>query len=164
MAPWTPAICLDVLSTEPPQHPHSLPPFKWPPTHPHGSAKDHIFRICRAPPSSKPSHLKKGFMHITLPSSLGPSHFHVRMLIKNCRAAWLGTRIILRQVSPESEKIFDLIIQLYHSCGGRWQALSEELKIPADEMTKFLDYAATFLGNTGNFYVSRNICPRASRF
>ncbi|RMY81349.1 hypothetical protein D0861_08340 [Hortaea werneckii] len=68
------------------------------------------------------------------------------------RAAWLGTRIILRQVSPESEPIFDFIIHLYHSCDGNWEELGNQLNISNDELMRFLDFAAMFLGNIGNFY------------
>ena len=35
------------------------------------------------------------------------------------RAALSGTRINLRQVSPESEAIYDFIITLHKSCNGR---------------------------------------------
>ncbi|KAI6813540.1 dipeptidyl-peptidase III [Hortaea werneckii] len=70
----------------------------------------------------------------------------------SAKAAWLGTRIILRQVSPESEPIFDFIIHLYHSCNGKWEALSNRLNVSNDELTRFLDFAAMFLGNIGNFY------------
>jgi dipeptidyl-peptidase-3 len=34
------------------------------------------------------------------------------------RAAWHGSKIIMRQVSPESPGIFDFIMDLYHACGG----------------------------------------------
>lgn len=33
-------------------------------------------------------------------------------------ACFAGTRIVLRQVSPESEPIYDLIIALHESCKG----------------------------------------------
>ncbi|KAF2423435.1 peptidase M49, dipeptidyl-peptidase III [Tothia fuscella] len=39
------------------------------------------------------------------------------------RAAWSGTRIIHRQVSPESLAIFDLILELYDSCKGKWHSM-----------------------------------------
>lgn len=57
------------------------------------------------------------------------------------REAWLGTSIILRQVSPESEPIFDFIIQLYHSCDGDWGELRGQLGIADDELMRFLDFA-----------------------
>lgn len=35
------------------------------------------------------------------------------------RAAFAGTRINLRQVSPESEPIYDFILTLHKNCNGR---------------------------------------------
>jgi dipeptidyl-peptidase III len=69
-------------------------------------------------------------------------------------AAWHGTRIILRQVSPESIGIFDFIVKLYESCSGNWKMLVEEDRITVAECDSFLNYAATFLSNIGNYYVS----------
>lgn len=60
------------------------------------------------------------------------------------RAAWSGTRIILRQVSPEANDIFDLIMALYHSCDGRWEELAMERQVNPSEVQKFIDYAAMF--------------------
>jgi dipeptidyl-peptidase-3 len=56
-------------------------------------------------------------------------------------------------VSPESESIFDFIIQLYNSCDGNWKHLGHSLGIPDDELGRFLEFAATFLSNVGNYYV-----------
>ncbi|KAI0113626.1 peptidase family M49-domain-containing protein [Nemania sp. FL0031] len=69
------------------------------------------------------------------------------------RAAWLGTRIILRQVSPESLAIFDFILELYHTCSGNWDALVEP-GATREDIDKFLTYAATFLSNIGNYFGS----------
>jgi dipeptidyl-peptidase III len=38
------------------------------------------------------------------------------------RASFAGTRINLRQVSPESEPIYDFIIELHKVCNGESQA------------------------------------------
>ena len=38
------------------------------------------------------------------------------------RAAYSGTRIVLRQVSPESEPVYDFIIAVHKACQGRWSA------------------------------------------
>lgn len=74
--------------------------------------------------------------------------------IKFKRAAWHGTRIILRQVSPESSPIFDFIMELYRVCdGGDWKKLASKAKVSIKELRQFLEYAATFLGNIGNYYV-----------
>ncbi|KAI9842780.1 MAG: hypothetical protein M1838_002978 [Thelocarpon superellum] len=67
------------------------------------------------------------------------------------RAAFSGTRIILRQVSPESEHIFDLIIALHHSCAGKWTELPHRAGISHEELARFLEYATQFLGNLGNY-------------
>jgi len=34
------------------------------------------------------------------------------------RAAFAGTRIVLRQVSPESEPLYDFIISVHNACNG----------------------------------------------
>ncbi|RMY48594.1 hypothetical protein D0865_07990 [Hortaea werneckii] len=73
----------------------------------------------------------------------------------SAKAAWFGTRIVLRQVSPESEPIFDFIIHLYHSCYADWEEFGNHLHISHDELKSLLDFAAMFLGNIGNFYVSK---------
>lgn len=75
-------------------------------------------------------------------------------LIRAKRAAWSGARIILRQTSPESIGIFDFIIGLYESCDGDWEVLTGEAALRQDEMEAWLDYAATFLSNIGNYYGS----------
>jgi hypothetical protein len=74
-------------------------------------------------------------------------------LTVNCRAAWAGTRIILRQVSPEANGIFDLIIALHHACDGQWEALSQRTGVGMPDIDRFLGYAATFLSNVGNYFV-----------
>ncbi|EAU29635.1 predicted protein [Aspergillus terreus NIH2624] len=58
----------------------------------------------------------------------------------------------MRQVSPESPDIFDFIMDVYHSCGGKWDTLVSQCDITSDELTRFLEYAASFLSNLGNFY------------
>lgn len=67
------------------------------------------------------------------------------------RASFIGSRVILRQVSPESEAIYDLIISLYHFCNGDWTKLQHEAKIDDQALQHFLEYATKFLGNTGNY-------------
>ncbi|TQS36493.1 hypothetical protein Golomagni_03056 [Golovinomyces magnicellulatus] len=67
------------------------------------------------------------------------------------RAAFTGTRITLRQVSPESESIYDFIIELYNSNGGRWDELRRKARINEDDFQRFLEYCAQFLGNCGNY-------------
>ncbi|KAF8867056.1 putative dipeptidyl peptidase 3 [Acephala macrosclerotiorum] len=67
------------------------------------------------------------------------------------RAAFTGTRITLRQVSPESEDIYDFIIELYKTNNGAWKALQEKAGITAEDLQYFLEYAGQFLGNCGNY-------------
>lgn len=69
------------------------------------------------------------------------------------RAAWLGARIILRQVSPESPAIFDFILELHRTCSGDWQSLIGP-DVSSEHLQRFLTYAATFLSNVGNYYGS----------
>lgn len=58
---------------------------------------------------------------------------------------------MLRQVSPESEHIYDFIIALHHYSQGDWKALQKEAGLSDDDLAAFLDYSAQFLGNLGNF-------------
>ncbi|KAK5110374.1 hypothetical protein LTR62_006082 [Meristemomyces frigidus] len=67
------------------------------------------------------------------------------------RASFAGTRVNLRQVSPESEGIYDFILVLHKSCGGDWQALGQKAGLSSNDLKHFLSYAAQFLGNTGNY-------------
>jgi hypothetical protein len=73
---------------------------------------------------------------------------------KDARAAWEGTRIILRQTSPEAEHIFDMIITLYKECDGDWQKLATQNGLEDSDVEAFIDYAACFLSNVGNYYAS----------
>lgn len=70
------------------------------------------------------------------------------------RAAWHGSRIIIRQVSPEAIGIFDFIIRLSKSCNGQWRSLVDCGRVTAEKLTKFLEYASDFLYNLGNYFVS----------
>lgn len=63
------------------------------------------------------------------------------------RASFAGQRITLRQVSPESEPIFDFILALHKSCKGDWKALGQKAGISEEDVTLFLQWAAQFLGN-----------------
>lgn len=68
-------------------------------------------------------------------------------------ACFAGTRIVLRQVSPESEPIYDFIVALHHHCKGDWKQIQQDAGLSDDELRAFLDYAAQFLGNAGNYKV-----------
>ncbi|RVX74900.1 hypothetical protein B0A52_01177 [Exophiala mesophila] len=68
------------------------------------------------------------------------------------RAAWTGARIILEQVSPEANDIFDFIMELYRSCDGDLYVLVSRLSLEKIEVDYFLQYAAVFLSNIGNYF------------
>ena len=70
------------------------------------------------------------------------------------KAAWQGSRIILTQVSPEAPGIFDLIIELHQATAGDWNVLREVCGLSETDVDDFLEYAATFLSNLGNYYGS----------
>ncbi|KAF7512386.1 hypothetical protein GJ744_001321 [Endocarpon pusillum] len=81
------------------------------------------------------------------------------------RASFLGTRVTLRQVSPESEPIYDLIITLYKACKGEWKTLAERTDTSLQDLTSFLEYATQFLGNCGNYkgFGDSKFIPRLSQ-
>ncbi|KAG9699925.1 hypothetical protein KCU95_g1020, partial [Aureobasidium melanogenum] len=88
--------------------------------------------------------MREVFEHLTDKDKLYAHHMS--------RATWHGTRIILRQVSPEAEAIFDLILELNQSCSGNWLSLIKSCGIDQRELHDFLEYAALLLGNIGNYY------------
>jgi len=70
------------------------------------------------------------------------------------KAAWDGTGVLIRQVSSEANGIFDFIIELYNSYGGQWATCVKDGDVTEQELSAFLDYAALFLTNLGNYFVS----------
>ncbi|KAK6527450.1 hypothetical protein TWF694_004439 [Orbilia ellipsospora] len=58
----------------------------------------------------------------------------------------------MEQVSKESPVIFDIILELYKICQGDWKSYGEKVEVDEEEITKFLQYAATFLHNLGNYF------------
>ncbi|KAI1759744.1 putative dipeptidylpeptidase III [Hypoxylon sp. FL1150] len=80
------------------------------------------------------------------------------------RASFEGSRIVARQISPESEPIFDFILALHKSSGGDWKALQVKAGISDEELSFFLQYAAQFLGNNGNYksFGDAKFIPRCS--
>jgi dipeptidyl-peptidase-3 len=67
-------------------------------------------------------------------------------------------------VSPESEAIYDLIVALYRACKGSWKTLVERTGVGEDDVDGFLEYAAQFLGNCGNYkgFGDSKFIPRIS--
>ncbi|KFA62684.1 hypothetical protein S40285_06990 [Stachybotrys chlorohalonatus IBT 40285] len=80
------------------------------------------------------------------------------------KASFAGTRIVLRQLSPESEPLYDFIIALHKSSGGNWSSLASKAGIEESEVTRFLEYAVMFLGNLGNYksFGDSKFIPRCS--
>ena len=90
-------------------------------------------------------------MLITSASEFNPPWWNRTDTNTSDRAAFAGTRINLRQVSPESESIYDLIVALHVACNGDWTALGQKSGVDASEVRLFTEYAAMFLGNMGNY-------------
>lgn len=59
----------------------------------------------------------------------------------------------MQQVSPESEAIFDFILELYRQCKGDFAGLFRSCKLSDEDLRYFQEYAAMFLGNLGNYKV-----------
>ncbi|KAF2460940.1 dipeptidyl peptidase-like protein III [Lineolata rhizophorae] len=66
-------------------------------------------------------------------------------------ACYAGTRIVLRQISPESEPIYDFILALHKRFNGDWVVARTAAGISETDMSTFLAFAAQFLGNLGNY-------------
>jgi hypothetical protein len=47
-----------------------------------------------------------------------------------------------------------MIIALYKDCDGDWQKLAAQNALEYSDVEAFLDYAACFLSNVGNYYAS----------
>jgi dipeptidyl-peptidase-3 len=79
-------------------------------------------------------------------------------------ACFAGTRIVLRQVSPESEYIYDFIVTLHNQFKGDWDAIKLKSGLGDDDFKAFLGYAAQFLGNCGDYksFGDSKFIPRIS--
>ena len=69
------------------------------------------------------------------------------------QAAWHGSRIILRQTSPEGTGIFDFIIELHRACQGQWSQFTQHFGLLPEELDSFLDFAGMFMSELNNFCV-----------
>ncbi|CAN6667978.1 hypothetical protein TRVA0_040S00254 [Trichomonascus vanleenenianus] len=76
---------------------------------------------------------------------------HKRYAHHLSRASHWGTRVVLRQVSPESEAIYDLVLDIYKAVGGNWADLESKSGLSSDEIEQFKEYASQFLSNLGNY-------------
>ncbi len=76
------------------------------------------------------------------------------------KAGHWGSRIVLRQVSHESEPIFDLILQIHKNLKSDYSSL----KIDEDVTKGYLEYASQFLSNLGNYksFGDKKFIPRIS--
>ena len=43
---------------------------------------------------------------------------------------------------------------MHHACSGNWEKLATKTHVDSDEIEEFLNYAAMFLSNVGNYFVS----------
>ncbi|KAF2145372.1 uncharacterized protein K452DRAFT_264346 [Aplosporella prunicola CBS 121167] len=99
--------------------------------------------LADSPPSVVPLAIKPHFEALNDQEKLYAHYISV--------ACFAGTRIVLRQVSPESEHIYDFIITLYKHAKGDWKKVQKDAGLSDDELKAFLEYSAQFLGNAGNF-------------
>ncbi|OAQ95982.1 hypothetical protein LLEC1_02851 [Akanthomyces lecanii] len=76
------------------------------------------------------------------------------------QAAWNGSRIILRQTSPEGTGIFDFIMELHKACQGQWNSLVELQGVDPDDLTAFLEFAGLVLPQGDG---DRKVVPPISR-
>ncbi|KAL9101708.1 MAG: hypothetical protein Q9163_003073 [Psora crenata] len=113
--------------------------------------------LADSPPSVVPLSIKTHFEALTAEQRLYAHHLS--------RAAFNGSRIVLRQVSPESETIYDLILALYQHCQGEWTKLAERTNVLSEDLKSFLEYSAQFLGNLGNYkgFGDSKFIPRCPR-
>ncbi|KFY35503.1 hypothetical protein V494_05841 [Pseudogymnoascus sp. VKM F-4513 (FW-928)] len=111
--------------------------------------------LADSPPTVVPLEIKKHFEALT-PRQKRYAHYI-------SRASFAGTRIILRQVSPESEAIYDFILALHRASAGDWSAYATRAGVSAQDLRYFLEYAAQFLGNSGNYkgFGDAKFVPRA---
>lgn len=76
------------------------------------------------------------------------------------KAGHAGSRIVLRQVSHESEDIFDLILAVHKAIDGDYSKLNVDEAV----LKGYLEYASQFLSNLGNYksFGDKKFIPRIS--
>ncbi|KAK6529299.1 hypothetical protein TWF281_008476 [Arthrobotrys megalospora] len=67
------------------------------------------------------------------------------------KASFAGTRVVLRQVSPESEPLFDLVLTVARHVGNDFSKIVEAAGVTEDETTKFVEFGSQVLANLGNY-------------
>ena len=72
--------------------------------------------------------------------------------------------MILRQVSPESEAIFDLILAIHRGCEGDYNKLQQNTGVSTEDVRHFQEYSTQFLYNAGNYkgFGDSKFIPRLS--
>lgn len=77
------------------------------------------------------------------------------------RAGHLGTRIVLRQVSHESEQIYDLILQIHENLKGDYYGNLKDV-VNEENIKFYLEFASQFLSNLGNYksFGDKKFIPR----
>ena len=95
------------------------------------------------PPTVVPLSIKSHFEALTSKQKKYAHHLS--------RACFHGTRITATQISPESVPIYGLIIALHKSCSGNYDSLASTTSVAKDDVQLWLEYAAQFLGNNGNY-------------
>ncbi|ABN65730.2 dipeptidyl-peptidase III (DPP III) (Dipeptidyl aminopeptidase III) (Dipeptidyl arylamidase III) [Scheffersomyces stipitis CBS 6054] len=84
------------------------------------------------------------------------------------RASHWGTRAVLRSVSPESENIYDLILEIHAVLGSPQsneayvEVLGKNVADSSSDVIHYLEYASQFLSNTGNYksFGDKKFIPR----
>ncbi|KAJ5732749.1 hypothetical protein N7493_004230 [Penicillium malachiteum] len=71
------------------------------------------------------------------------------------RACWHGSRITLRQTSPEAEGIFDFILLAHQACAGEWENFIGH-GLAKEEVDSWLEFAGMFMSNLGNYFEDGN--------
>ena len=82
------------------------------------------------------------------------------------RACWAGSEITLSQVSTESPSIFSLFRTLFAAPPiAEYAKAALEAGIPKEDWNNFLNYAATFFTNMGNYlsFGDSKFIPRCSQ-
>lgn len=80
------------------------------------------------------------------------------------QASFAGQRVVLAQVSPESIPLYDLILELHKTCKGDYKQLVDKSGASQEDVQLYLEYAAQFLGNSGNYksFGDSKFIPRLS--
>ncbi|KAI0893450.1 dipeptidyl peptidase III [Annulohypoxylon nitens] len=83
--------------------------------------------------------------------NLGDNNGHSKLYAHHlARACWHGSRIMLRQTSPESEGIFNFILELHKACGGKWNQFCNS-GISQEYLDAWLEFCGMFLSSLGNY-------------